>query len=137
MSTDKVTGSCLCGQVSFEIQKPFFFFQYCHCSRCRKSTGSPHGANIFLKLENFKWLQGESLVKRFELPSARFFCTGFCSHCGSSLPWVTRNGKYMLVPAGALDEDPGEKPTRNIHWASRAPWYDAVENLPYHDAEPK
>ncbi|RPH66319.1 MAG: aldehyde-activating protein, partial [Hyphomicrobiales bacterium] len=40
-------GSCLCGDVRFEIAGDFEKFYLCHCSRCRKDTGSAHGANLF------------------------------------------------------------------------------------------
>jgi hypothetical protein len=122
-------GSCLCGAVAFEVSKPFLFFQYCHCSRCRKASGASHGANILVKAGQFAWTRGEAQVKRWELPEAECFCTGFCGVCGSSLPWVGRTGKTVIVPAGALDDDPGCKPERNIYWTSRAPWEAAVGDL--------
>ena len=127
-------GSCLCGGIEYEISPPFLFFQYCHCSRCRKTSGSAHMANIFVKGSRFSWTKGEATVKRFELPEAEHFCTGFCPECGSSMPWVSRNGKYYLVPAGALDDDPVCRPERNIYWGSRAPWYVPVGDLPTFEA---
>ena len=129
MEGARYIGSCLCGGVRYEIRPPFMFFHYCHCSRCRKSSGTAHSANIFLKVEQFSWIRGEELVKRFELPEAQYYCTGFCATCGSSLPWLSRNGKYVLVPAGTLDEDPQSTPQRNIYSASRAPWYADVSSL--------
>ncbi len=129
-------GSCLCGAVAFEVEGEPLFFHYCHCSRCRRSTGSAHSANLMVRRERFRWVRGEELVGRFELPEARYFCTGWCTACGSSLPWVSRNGRYVVVPAGALEGDPPARPTESIHWASRAPWYVPVAELPRHDAEP-
>ncbi len=136
MSEVSLKGSCLCGGVSYEVQLPFLFFHYCHCSRCRKSTGTAHGANIFIKRDQFKWTKGEELVKRYELPSAEYFCTGFCTVCGSAMPWITRAGKHYLVPAGTLDDDPGSQPTRSVYWESRAPWYAQVSELPRFDEGP-
>jgi hypothetical protein len=130
MEESAVKGSCLCGEVAYEIVPPFLFFQYCHCSRCRKSSGSLHGANLFMKRDQFRWTRGEAVVKRYELPGAQYFCTGFCPICGSPMPWVSRNGKYVLVPAGTLDDDPGVTPQRSIFWESRAPWYVEVGSLP-------
>jgi hypothetical protein len=116
--------------VTYEIRPPFVFFHHCHCSRCRKSSGSAYGANILVKADHFEWTRGEDLVKRWELPEARYYCTGWCSVCGSALPWQSRNRKGFLVPAGNLDDDPGHQPERNIFWASRAPWYVAASELP-------
>jgi hypothetical protein len=130
-----ITGSCLCGTSAFELDGPFGAFQYCHCSRCRKKSGSAHGANIFVPPGQFRWVCGEDVVRRFELPGARAFCSGFCSVCGSAMPWRTRSGQLVIVPAGALDTDPGERPQRNVHFASRAPWYVPSAELPTHDGE--
>jgi len=45
------------------------------------------------------------------------------------VPWLTRNGKAMVVGAGALDDDPGVKPTKSVFFGSRAPWYVHVSDL--------
>ena len=137
MNQDSCSGSCLCGAVGYEIRPPYAFFQYCHCSRCRKNTGSAHAANILVSQNLFSWTRGEDRVRRYELPEAKYYCTGFCSVCGSSLPWRTRNGKFFLVPAGTLDGDPGAALERNIYWDSRACWYEKVDALPFFSAGPK
>ena len=134
-----IRGSCLCGAAAFAIETgdtPFAAFQYCHCSRCRKKSGSAHCANIFVATEQFRWERGEDHVRRFELPGARGFCSGFCTRCGSAMPWLGKTGKRFIVPAGALDDDPGERPRRNVHFASRAAWYVAASELPTFDGEP-
>lgn len=133
---DKISkGSCLCGKVTYQICSPFLFFQYCHCSRCRKSSGAAHAANILVKASQFKWTGGAECIQRFELPSASLFCNGFCSTCGSKMPWQTKSGKYFLVPAGTLDDDPGINPERNVFWKSHAPWYVNVVDLPKFDED--
>ncbi len=130
MSESTFRGSCLCGAVGFEISPPFVFFHHCHCSRCRKSSGSAFSANILVKAAQFRWSRGEEFVRRWELPEAQFYCTGWCSACGSALPWQSRNRKGYLVPAGSLDDDPRERPDRNIYWAHRAPWFTNPGALP-------
>lgn len=123
MTEGAIVGSCVCGAVRYAIEPPFLGFQYCHCSRCRKATGSAHGSNIFVARDRFRWEQGEDRVQCFELPEAKYWCHGFCDRCGSSLPWPTKTGKAFVVPAGTLDTDPEITPSKSIYWASRAPWY--------------
>ncbi|MCW8886911.1 MAG: GFA family protein [Motiliproteus sp.] len=132
----KVTGSCLCGGVRYQISGPISTFQFCHCSRCRKVTGSAHASNMFVSPEHFQWLQGEALVQRFEPLDTRHFATCFCRQCGSNLPWMNKGGTLMIVPAGCLDQDPEIRPQQNIFWDSKAPWYQGVEQLPFHDQLP-
>lgn len=129
-------GTCLCGSVSYEIIPPFKIFQYCHCSRCRKFTGSAHAANLFVTPEQFHWLKGEEFIGRFELDEAKYFATCFCKQCGSSLPWEVQGGRNIVVPAGTLDDDPQIKPQQNIFWTSKACWFENVESLPKFDGFP-
>jgi hypothetical protein len=129
-------GSCVCGAVEYDITPPYRFFQYCHCSRCRKRSGSAHAANIAVLADQFKWLKGEAHVKRFELSTAKSWSNCFCDTCGSGLPWKTRNGKAFIVPAGSLDDEPQDRPTRNIWYSSRAMWHVDAATLPKFDGEP-
>ena len=136
MVDNTIKGSCLCGEVGYEYSGDVRVFQYCHCSRCRKFTGSAHAANIIIAPEHFHWLKGEEKVGRYKAPDAKYFATSFCKNCGSSLPWKNQGGTAVIIPAGTLDEDPGVRPTQNIHYASRAAWYEDASNLPKYDQYP-
>ena len=126
MKNDKISGSCLCGEVTYQFAGPVKVFQYCHCSRCQKFTGSAHASNIIIDPIQFQWISGENSVGRFELPEAKHFATSFCKKCGSSLPWMTQSGKAVVIPAGTLDDDPKARPVHNIYYSNKAPWYEEV-----------
>jgi hypothetical protein len=123
-------GGCLCGAVRYRLHGPIETFQYCHCSRCRRATGAGFAANLFVPPEQFHWLKGEDEVTWFELREAAAFGTAFCRTCGCSMPRLARNGKAVKIPAGGLDTHPGQSPQRNIHWDSRAPWFEETAGLP-------
>jgi len=116
-------GSCLCGEVAFEVAAPFDEFLNCHCSRCRKATGTAHSCEVIVKASALRWTRGETLLRRYDLPSARSFATAFCSQCGSPMPHLTRSGGEAIIPAGAFDQPLGCSPDRHVQWASRADWY--------------
>ena len=134
--SEPVRGSCLCGGVTFEISGTPKLFQYCHCERCRKISGTAHAANFFVADTDLRWTAGEGLRARYDLPGAKYFASAFCSRCGSALPWSTRNGSVFVVPAGAMDSPLPFKPTQSIYWASRASWYEAPGTLPRYDERP-
>lgn len=136
MSQYEVRGGCLCGRVAYAVTGNLGIFQYCHCSRCRKFTGSAHSANLLVSPDDFQWLSGEGSVGRYKLEGARHFATAFCMNCGSSLPWAAQSGKAVIVPAGTLDEDPEIRPSQNIYCASRAVWYEPPSSLPEYDELP-
>jgi hypothetical protein len=129
MSSEAITGSCLCGSVKFEVAPPFAGFRYCHCTRCQKATGAAHAANAFLPATQFKWLAGEQLVKRFDLPGAKRFAVAFCTQCGTRVPHKINTTENIMIPAGLLDVDPGARPTVSIYWKSKAAWYVAPDAM--------
>jgi hypothetical protein len=137
MQQESISGSCLCGEVRFEIKPPLSGFRYCHCSRCRKATGGAHAANIFLPESQFAWLAGEALIRRFDLPGAKRFAVCFCMQCGTRVPHKIVGTENVLVPAGILDACPDERPDGSIFWGSRAPWYVEPAERPKHEEMPK
>ena len=132
-----LNGSCLCGGVTFEVQPPFERMVHCHCSRCRKGTGTGHATNLYVQPSQLKWLSGEGSISRYNLPSAKSFGKWFCSQCGSPLPRLTRSGKTAVIPAGSLDTTPPIKPTDHIFWGSRAPWACEHSSLSTHEEYPQ
>jgi hypothetical protein len=133
----KTIGSCLCGKVSYELSGNMGIFQYCHCSRCRKFSGSAHSAALFVAPDQLQWLSGADWVGRYEPADTKHFATSFCKNCGSALPWQTKSGKAVVVPAGTLDDAPAIKPTQNLFCGSGASWYVESSTLPKHDEMPK
>jgi hypothetical protein len=125
-----IQGSCLCGDVAFEIEGTPERLMYCHCSRCRRARSAAHGSNMFFKPQQIRWLRGEPLVKYYKDPNARFFSTAFCEKCGSGAPRVNREHNVAYVPAGALDTDPGIKPLARIFVGSKASWVDITDSVP-------
>jgi hypothetical protein len=123
----KYVGSCLCEKITFEITGEFNKFFFCHCSRCRKETGSAHGANLFSTTAKLNWLSGEDDVKTYRLPHTRF-AKSFCTNCGSAVPTVGENNS-IVVPAGSLDCAVELKPTGHIHMASKANWDQNLEQV--------
>lgn len=130
------SGSCLCGAVRFDLSGAFESFFLCHCSRCRKDTGSAHAANLFSTKASIRWIAGEDKIKTFVLPQTRH-AKSFCAECGSALPTVQMEGKLLVVPAGALDSDLALPPTAHICCADRAPWTDEIAGAPRLDGMPR
>jgi len=136
MSDSKVTGACLCGEVSYQITDNSGKFLYCHCSRCRKATGSAFAANIIVAPKHFEWTRGEEMVGVYNLPEAQHFANAFCKKCGSTLPWKVQTGQAVVIPAGTLMQEPTLRPQGNIFCASRAEWYVEPNAIPEHNQMP-
>lgn len=127
-------GQCLCGGCRYRINGAVPFAMYlCHCSRCRKETGTIHGANAFFKNAQLSWERGEEHIRYFTLEHTRKK-RAFCTICGSPLPH--QNSDLLVVPAGTVDDDSALKPTAHIFCNNRAPWEDDILNLPRFDELP-
>jgi hypothetical protein len=109
---------------------------HCHCSRCRKGTGTGHATNLLAGPDQLQWLSGEDNISRYDLPTAKSFSKWFCRLCGCPVPRPSRNGRFVVIPAGSLDDDPPIRPTDHIFWGSRAPWSCPHGGLPTHETYP-
>lgn len=125
---ESVAGSCLCGGVEFEVKGGFQNFFLCHCSRCRKDTGSAHAANLFSTTAELVWLSGRDLVRTYTVPRTRHV-KGFCSVCGSAMPTLQMDGALLVVPAGSLDGRVHLRPDAHICTNDRAAWDCSLETI--------
>jgi hypothetical protein len=129
-------GSCLCGEVAYEISTQPLRMYLCHCSRCRRGRSAAHASNVFYDANGFVWTRGAELVKEFPLPGAQYFATAFCTNCGSEMPRVSIERNISVVPAGSLDSDPGLEPAAHIFVGSKAPWFEVTDDLPQYEEMP-
>ena len=129
------TGRCLCGGVRFEIDAPLGPVIYCHCSMCRRATGSSFATNASVRTEAFRIITGSELVKEYE--SSPGNSRAFCSRCGSPL-----YGTFADLPSirrvrlGALDNGGGAKPIAHIWTASKSEWFEITDHLEHFEQAP-
>lgn len=133
--TTRHHGSCLCGAVRFEVEGDFERFFLCHCSYCRKDTGSAHAANLFSTRAALTWVAGSDHVRTYNLPGTRH-AKSFCATCGSALPRFHAGGASVIVPAGSLESPVTLRPNAHIFVASRADWDSELETVPRVDRFP-
>lgn len=132
----KPAGSCLCGQVAYEIDGEVGPIRSCHCSRCRKARSAAHASNAFVEVSVFRWLRGEDRLASYKIPEAKRFTQVFCRTCGSALPRVNRELGRVTIPAGSLDVAPGAREAAHIFVTSKAPWFEITGDLPRYDEYP-
>ena len=132
MTPHTFRGSCLCGAVQYEISGAPTKFYHCHCTRCRKATGTGHASNLLVKPGSIKWIKGEELIKGYKVPEAIRFTNRFCSVCGSRVPRYAKEIDTIVIPAGSLDSEPPISPQARIFWDSRANWSCSGDGLPVH-----
>ena len=113
-------GKCLCGGVSFSLSGELPNLYQCHCSLCRKVTGSSANAAFRVDRDQFSWNSGEDLIQEYQ--SETGFKSHFCSRCGSPLPNLTALDSAWWVPVGLLEGDQGLQVGAHVFVGSRAGW---------------
>ena len=129
-----IHGSCLCGGVRFEFPRAVTPVGMCHCSLCRKASGTASNAVLLAPKVELRWLAGEALLQTFTRPTG--WGTTFCRTCGAPMPHPHPSGGAYYVPAGCLDDDPGVAVGGHIFVGSKAPWDEISGSAPQFDERP-
>jgi hypothetical protein len=123
-----LTGKCLCGAVEYEVEDAFEYAMNCHCSNCRRTTGSAFKPIAGIARERMRVLKGDEAVLVYGNPDEAHDV--HCATCGSLVYSVVRESAYVHVPMGTLADTPTIRPTAHIFVGSKAPWYDITDDLP-------
>ena len=128
-----ISGTCLCGDIGYEITGGLSNVGHCHCAMCRQQSGGAFGTTGFVDADEFHWSKGEDLLSRYESsPGVKRI---FCKVCGSNLG-VMEKGRVTMISLGSVSGDPGVRPADHIFVGSKAPWYEITDNLPQYDEFP-
>src|ERR1700709_827038 len=106
-----LTGACMCGGVRFELSEPLLGALFCHCKRCQRRTGTGVSTTAVTAPGSYRTVAGEELVRTWD-PGDGGYVKGFCSRCGGQLYTTNpENPEILAIRMGALDDDPGIRPT--------------------------
>jgi hypothetical protein len=127
--TFRLTGACGCGAVRFEVSEPFLGSTYCHCTRCQRRTGTAASANARVNAAAFRILSGEDRIRSWAPSDGAEKL--FCGDCGSAL--FSSGPGSIGVRLGAIDGDPGIRPSYRQYTAYAAAWEPIPDDgLPRH-----
>ncbi|WP_100643432.1 GFA family protein [Alteromonas facilis] len=94
-------GSCNCRAVTFSVSVPLEDVFVCHCSICRKSTGSGGIAVSIVPADALTYHTGTDHIKIWKKPQHDWL-THFCDVCGSPLPGKN-DEHHSYIPVSLLD----------------------------------
>ena len=118
-----IKGSCLCGQVQYQVNGPLRPVVNCHCVQCRKTSGHFVAATSAARdhvtmTGDVSWYHASQTARR-----------GFCGTCGSSLFW-DGPGANISIHAGTLDDATGLQSAGHIFCDDKGDYYDLADDLP-------
>ena len=120
-------GKCLCGEVQYTVADEFLYAKNCHCSNCRRATGSAFKPFAGIERNKLRLSNGTENLSLFGNEDAH---DAHCKFCGSLLYSVVRNGQFVHVTMGTLVDAPTIRPTAHIFVGSKAPWFTITDDLP-------
>ncbi len=125
-------GSCLCNTVKIEISGNIDSIIHCHCSLCRKNSGTAYATNGFIRTDDLTIVNGTENLAHFEtsLGKRRYFC----QTCASPIYSSNDNDPTRLrLRLGILDSDIIERPISHNYVTSKANWDELDIQLPRYD----
>lgn len=122
-----LAGKCLCGAVQYAVVDEFLYSMNCHCSNCRRATGSAFKPIAGIERSKLRLTGGDDNLLIFGDDASH---DAHCKTCGSLLYSLVRDGAYVHVAMGTLVDDPGIRPTAHIFVGSKAPWFAITDDLP-------
>ncbi|MBB4185719.1 hypothetical protein GGE07_002360 [Sinorhizobium terangae] len=129
-----LTGKCLCGAVEYRVADRFEYAMNCHCSNCRRATGSAFKPFAGVKRGELSLVRGEDA--RLVYGDEGEAHDVHCSACGSLLYSVVREGAYAHVTLGTLVDAPAIRPSAHIFVGSKAEWFQITDDLPQYECFP-
>jgi hypothetical protein len=125
-----LNGMCLCGAVRYTVADEFAYAANCHCSDCRRATGSAF--KPFAGIERGK-LQLTAGADSLLVYGGEINHDVRCKICGSLLYSVVRDGAWVHVAMGTLVDEPTIRATEHIFAGSKAAWHAITDDLPQYE----
>jgi hypothetical protein len=126
-----LAGKCFCGAVHYAVADEFLYAANCHCSDCRRTTGSAFKPFAGIERDKLVLIDGQSNLMIFGDDNGH---NAHCKVCGSLLYSLVRDGAFVHVAMGTLLDDPTIRPTKHIFVGSKAPWFTITDDLPQYEA---
>ena len=121
-----LAGGCLCGKVRYRTSAEPLWLCHCHCSICRKHTGSPIATYVGFPAGTVIWLTTEPTRYR----SSKDVERSFCPTCGSAIGFHRVHETSLLL--GSLDRPESLSiaaiRTNHVWFKDHIPWFDTADD---------
>ncbi|MFV5501676.1 GFA family protein [Acinetobacter sp. 226] len=119
------SGSCLCGNVKFRVNTDIHSMYHCHCSLCRKQSGTAANAATLINQQYFEWTSVTSSIFCYQKETG--FRSHFCQRCGSPVPNQVGTTALIWIPLGLLDNAPKIQQKLSFCLSSKITWTDEIK----------
>jgi hypothetical protein len=129
-SSRTLAGKCFCGAVHYAVADELVYAANCHCSNCRRTTGSAFKPFAGIERDKLVVTKGDDNLMTLGDEDGSDVR---CKVCGSLLYSIVRAGAFVHVAMGTLVDDPAVRPNKHIFVGSKAPWFEITDDLPQYE----
>lgn len=126
-----MTATCACGQASITLDALPTMHGVCHCTNCKRRTGSAFGISAYFDKTAVVAQSGETSVYAFHHAAQNHDQERhFCVNCGTTLFWYLSTVPGSIGVAGGCFADENlPEPTYTVTDSKRFSWVSLSKNL--------
>ena len=118
-------GGCLCGAVRWTAEGAPKAVHHCHCSMCRRWTGSAFATLAWFARDAVRWTDTPAAYR-----SSPIAVRTHCGLCGTPLSLAYNSRNDLALAVGSFDAPEAVTPTHRYGVESRIRWADIGSDLP-------
>ncbi|KAL2867639.1 GFA family protein [Aspergillus lucknowensis] len=133
MATKTLTGACLCGKITYALDLPASEpnpkLVLCHCTSCKRYTGSGFSTNIMIPKSALRWTSGTPKVfLDSSADSGNALPREICGDCGSHFTSGPSGSPTIALKWGTLDDEyrQGAELWGEIYCKRKDAWLESV-----------
>jgi hypothetical protein len=119
-----MTAQCACGQASITVNALPTMHGVCHCTNCKRRTGSAFGISAYFDRDAIVEVVGETSIYAFHHEAQNHDQERhFCSKCGTTLFWfVSALPEKIGIAGGCFADEGPPEPDYTVTDRKREKW---------------
>ena len=128
--TSETRGRCQCGAIRYAFDGKPKWIMHCHCADCRRAVSSMLATYIGVRVDQFRYLEGEPAIYDSSPGVKRYFCP----KCGTPMAYAGERwpGEVHLFH-GTLEDPAQWPPTGHAYVTEQVPWFEVDDHLPRYE----
>ena len=126
-----IEGGCNCGAIRYRIEGTPLAVAACHCTRCRRQSGSVYSVNLVVPAAAMTMTGEVKVFEDADTTSGQPVYREFCSDCGSPIrSLLGASPGIVAVKVGTLDDPGPHAPGLHVFTRSKIDWVEIAPGVP-------
>ncbi|MGE6776954.1 GFA family protein [Vreelandella titanicae] len=131
-----ITGSCLCGHITYKLSKPPIAVAACHCKQCQKLSTSAFSITAMIDSDAID-ISGEMNEWSRIAASGNTSSAKFCPVCANHIyHYNPSNPHHLMLKPSTLSDTSDINPTIHVWVCEKQDWFQIPEGVLTYDTQP-